>query len=79
MKTSTEEHASIPAPARPMQRYHMVVGEQRECGTLEFSAPDVRQALAAAYHLAGGFTFELWQARRKVCTIHSTSRCASIG
>jgi hypothetical protein len=62
-----------------MLRFHMVAGEEQEFGRVDFSAPDVSRALALAYQLADGRTFELWQEQRKVCTIHSASHLARIG
>lgn len=62
-----------------MLRFHMIAGEKRECGRVDFTAPDVRHALSLAYQLSEGRTFELWTEQRKICTIHSATRLASIG
>lgn len=62
-----------------MVRFHMIAGDERESGSVEFSAPDVSQALALAYRLADGCTFELWQEKRKICTIHGGANVAHIG
>lgn len=62
-----------------MARFHMIAGDERECGSVEFSAPDVSQAFIFAYRLAGGCTFELWQEKRKICTIHAGANVVSIG
>lgn len=62
-----------------MLRFHMIAGEERECGRVDFSAPDVSHAMSLAYQLAGGQTFELWSEDRKICTIHAVARTASIG
>lgn len=64
---------------RPMARFHMVAGDERECGSVDFVAPDVAKALAIAYQLAGGATFELWEEGRRICTIHRGTRMARIG
>jgi hypothetical protein len=57
----------------------MIAGDERQSGSVEFSAPDVSQALAFAYKLADGCTFELWQEKRKICTIHGGANLARIG
>lgn len=62
-----------------MLRFHMIAGEDGECGRVDFSAPDVSHAVALAYQLSGGCTFELWSEQRKICTIHAATRIASIG
>jgi hypothetical protein len=62
-----------------MLRFHMIAGDERESGRVEFSAPDVSQALAFAFKLADGCTFELWQDKRKICTIHAGANVVSIG
>ena len=62
-----------------MLRFHMIAGEEREGGSVEFSAPDVGQALAVAYQLADGRTFELWQETRRICAVHALAGIARIG
>jgi serine protease inhibitor len=62
-----------------MLRFHMIAGEERESGSVEFSASGISQALAIAYKLADGCTFELWQDKRKICTIHAGANVVSIG
>ena len=62
-----------------MARFHMVAGSEGECGSVDFIAPDVTHALAIAYQLAGGVTFELWEENRRICTIHAGAGVARIG
>lgn len=62
-----------------MARFRMIAGNERECGSVDFVAPDVAGALAIAYQLANGVTFELWEEGRRICTIHSDAGMARIG
>ena len=62
-----------------MLRFHLIAGEEQECGSVEFSAPDITQALAIAYQLADGRAFELWQEKRQICAIHARAGIVRIG
>lgn len=62
-----------------MARFHLVAGHKHEGGSVDFSADDVSHALSLAYQLTAGHTFELWQEKRKICTIHSRAGLPAIG
>lgn len=62
-----------------MARFRMIAGKEREYGSVDFVAPDVASALAIAYQLANGVTFELWEEGHRICTIHSDAGIARIG
>src|SRR5688572_434804 len=61
-----------------MARFHLIAGHEHEGGSVDFSADDVSHALSLAYQLTAGHTFELWQEKRKICTIHSRAGLPAI-
>jgi hypothetical protein len=62
-----------------MLRFHLIAGEKLDRGSVEFPASDVTHALAIAYQLAEGRTFELWQGERKICAFDARSGVVRIG
>lgn len=68
-----DESASLVAgEARllPMLLFHVTVGEERGFTGVDLFASDIPTALAEAYDIAAGRSFELWEGGRKICAIH---------
>lgn len=62
-----------------MLLFHVTAGEERAFASVNIFASDAPKALALAYEIAAGRSFELWESGRRICAVDPGAGPPSFG